>query len=125
MPSHSAQGVKYSLLGLKRAGGRCLEKRILGFNCHEDPLKISTGQVTLEKDYPAKASPMPDLTAFLCALVPGYMGAKRGYVRLRDERGVLLFERADSGIPMHDLASGRSLGDSEVVSILSSLKGER
>ena len=124
VPSHSAQDIKYSLLGLKQAGGHCLEKRILGFNCREDPLKISTGEITLETDYPTKASPMPDLTAFLCALIPEYMGTKRGYVRLKDEKGVLLFERAESGIPMYNLVNGKSLGVWEVVNILSSLKGD-
>ncbi|KAM5348815.1 hypothetical protein ACJ41O_008638 [Fusarium nematophilum] len=123
VPSHSAQDIKYSLLGLKQAGGRCLEKRILGFNCHEDPVKIATGQVTLDDDYPSKACPMPDLTAFLCALIPGYMGSKRGFVQVNDRDGVLLFKPASEGIPMHDLVNGRSLEESDVGEVLASLEG--
>ncbi|SCV61337.1 uncharacterized protein FFFS_15906 [Fusarium fujikuroi] len=42
VPSHTAQSIKYSALGLKKYGGHCIEKRILGFNCNEDPIKIIT-----------------------------------------------------------------------------------
>ncbi|RYC78984.1 hypothetical protein BFJ63_vAg18139 [Fusarium oxysporum f. sp. narcissi] len=104
VPSHTAQSIKYSVLGLKKFGGHCIEKRILGFNCHEEPLMIVTDQVSLEKQYPDKAYPMPDLTSFLCALVPGHMGSKPGYIKVDEqEGGTLLFRKSDKGIRMFDL----------------------
>jgi hypothetical protein len=121
VPSHSAQSTKYSLVGLKHVGGRCLERRVLGFNCHEDPLKIAEKQVTIEKDYPNQSCPMPDLTAFLCALIPGFNGSTLGYARVDDWNGTLIFRRESSGIPMYDMMDTRSLKETEVVATLSSL----
>jgi hypothetical protein len=60
VPSHSAQSTKYSSVGLKQEDGRCLERRVLGSNC-QGRLKIAEKQVTIEKDYPNQACPMPDL----------------------------------------------------------------
>ncbi|KID59388.1 hypothetical protein MAN_10693, partial [Metarhizium hybridum] len=121
VPSHSAQSTKYSLAGLKHEGGRCLERRVLGFNCREDPLKIAGKQVTIEKDYPNQACPMPDLTAFLCALIPGFNGSTLGYAQVDDDNGTLIFRRESSGIPMYDIMDNRSLTETEVVATLSSL----
>ncbi|KAI7764927.1 hypothetical protein ACKAV7_012647 [Fusarium commune] len=99
VPSHTAQSIKYLALGLKKFGGHCIEKRILGFNCHEEPLKIVTNQVSLEQQYSDKAYSMPDLTSFLCALVPGHMGSKPGYIEVDEqEGGTLLFKKSDKGI---------------------------
>lgn len=81
VPSHTAQHVKYSAEGLKEWGGRCLETRMLGFNCREDPLKIATGEVTL-KDHAGKSFSMPDLTAFLCKLIDGFQGTKGGRAKV-------------------------------------------
>ncbi|KAH7160678.1 hypothetical protein EDB81DRAFT_323034 [Dactylonectria macrodidyma] len=121
VPSHTAQGVKYPLSGLKKEGGTCLEKRFLGFNCLEDPLKIATKQVTLEKDYPEKICPMPDLTAFLCALSPGFGGSTLGYAQLDDLDGTFLFRPHDSGIPMYDIAEASSVKEEELVEVMASL----
>ncbi|KAG7424351.1 hypothetical protein Forpi1262_v014518 [Fusarium oxysporum f. sp. raphani] len=41
VPSHTAQSIAYSALGLQRVGGHCIEKRILGFNCREEPSRSS------------------------------------------------------------------------------------
>ncbi|EGU73048.1 hypothetical protein FOXB_16443, partial [Fusarium oxysporum f. sp. conglutinans Fo5176] len=99
VPSHTAQSIKYSALGLKKFGGHCIEKRILGFNCHEEPVNIVTDQVSLEQQYPDKAYPMPDLTSFLCALVPGHMGSKPGYIEVDEQEGdTLLFKKSSKGI---------------------------
>ncbi|KAF5707532.1 RNA polymerase II holoenzyme cyclin-like subunit [Fusarium mundagurra] len=62
VPSHTAQSIKYSALTLKKYGGHCIEKRILGFNCHEDPIKIVINQVSLEQNYPDKTYSMPDIS---------------------------------------------------------------
>ncbi|QLI74647.1 uncharacterized protein G6M90_00g112120 [Metarhizium brunneum] len=121
VPSHAAQSTKYSLAGLKHEGGRCLERRVLGFNCREDPLKIAEKQVTIEKDYPNQACPMPDLTAFLCALIPKFNGATLGYAQVDDDNGALIFRREGSGIPMYDIMDNRTLKETEVVATLSSL----
>ncbi|KAF6517601.1 hypothetical protein HZS61_003162 [Fusarium oxysporum f. sp. conglutinans] len=51
VPSHTVQSIEYSALGLKHAGGQCMEKRILGFNCHQEPVKIVTNQVSIEGQY--------------------------------------------------------------------------
>ncbi|KAG8673510.1 hypothetical protein FPOAC1_006823 [Fusarium poae] len=122
VPSHTAQSIKYSALGLKNAGGHCLEKRILGFNCREDPLKIVTNSVSLEGQYSDKSYPMPDLTAFLCALVPKYMeslGSKVGFIEIdeKDSNGALLFRPSDKGIQMYDLSESTTLTESEVTAI--------
>ncbi|KAF4961018.1 hypothetical protein FGADI_533 [Fusarium gaditjirri] len=99
VPSHTAQSIKYLAIGLKKFGGHCIEKRILGFNCHEEPLKIVTNQVSLEQQYPDKSYSMPDLTSFLCALVPGHMDSKPGYIEVDEqEGGTLLFKKSDKGI---------------------------
>ncbi|KFG84829.1 hypothetical protein MANI_029817 [Metarhizium anisopliae] len=121
VPSQAAQSTKYSLAGLKHEGGRCLERRVLGFNCHEDPLKIAEKQVTIEKDYPNQACTMPDLTAFLCALIPNFNGSTLGYAQVDDDDGALIFRRESSGIPMYDIMDNRTLRETEVVAILSSL----
>ncbi|KID97008.1 hypothetical protein MAJ_07013, partial [Metarhizium majus ARSEF 297] len=121
IPSHSAQNTKYSLAGLEHEGGRGLERRVLGFNCREDPLKIAEEQVTIGKDYPDRACPMPDLTAFLCTLIPGFGGLTLAYVQVDDDNGTLTFRRESSGIPMYDIMENRSLKEAEVVAIFSSL----
>ncbi|KAH8706414.1 hypothetical protein BGZ61DRAFT_388757 [Ilyonectria robusta] len=121
VPSHTAQGVKYPLAGLKKEGGTCLEKRFLGFNCLEDPLKIATRKVTLEQNYPDKICPMPDLTAFLCALSPGFGGSTLGYAQLDDYDGTFIFRPDTSGIPMYDIADASSVTEAELVEVLASL----
>lgn len=123
VPSHSVQNTKYSLAGLKREGGECLGKRILGFNCHQDALKIATKQVTLEKDYPDRHATMPDLSAFLCALIPRYGGSTLRYATVEDLDGTLLFKQSSSGIPMYDLTESKSLGETEVVELFASIVG--
>ncbi|QPC71724.1 hypothetical protein HYE68_002476 [Fusarium pseudograminearum] len=130
VPSHTAQSIKYSALGLKNAGGHCLEKRILGFNCREDPLKIVTNSVSLDGQYSDKAYPMPDLTAFLCALVPEYMesmGSKLGFIEIdeKDSNGALLFRPSDKGIQMYDLSESTTLTESEVTGVFEKIaRGE-
>jgi hypothetical protein len=122
VPSHSAQAVKYNLTSLTRKGGRHLERRILGFNCHEEPLRIASREATLHGDYSSKSSPMPDLTSFMCELQPGFMGAVTGYVRLVHDGSAILFKRDEGGgdgaIPMCDLKSSRELKAWEVEQIL-------
>ncbi|KAF6519915.1 hypothetical protein HZS61_016332 [Fusarium oxysporum f. sp. conglutinans] len=126
VPSHTAQSIKYSALGLKKFGGHCIEKRILGFNCHEEPVKIVTNQVLLEQQYPDKSYSMPDLTSFLCALVPGHMGSKPGYIEVDEqEGGTLLFKKSDKGIPMFDLDGVKELDEEQITTIFESLtRGE-
>jgi inosine-uridine nucleoside N-ribohydrolase len=126
VPSHTAQSIKYSALGLKKFGGHCIEKRILGFNCHEEPVKIVTNQVSLEQQYPDKSYSMPDLTSFLCALVPGHMGSKPGYIEVDEqEGGTLLFKKSDKGIPMFDLDGVKELDEEQITTIFESLtRGE-
>ncbi|KAF4336497.1 hypothetical protein FBEOM_9629 [Fusarium beomiforme] len=118
VPSHTAQSIKYSALGLQRVGGHCIEKRILGFNCHQEPLKIVTNQVSIEGQYLDKFYPMPDLTSFLCALVPGHMGAKPGHIKIDEqEGGTLLFVPSHEGIPMLDLGGVKEVNESDVKNI--------
>ncbi|KAJ0148749.1 Uncharacterized protein HZ326_8701 [Fusarium oxysporum f. sp. albedinis] len=126
VPSHTAQSIKYSALDLKKFGGHCIEKRILGFNCHEEPVKIVTNQVSLEQQYPDKSYSMPDLTSFLCALVPGHMGSKPGYIEVDEqEGGTLLFKKSDKGIPMFDLDGVKELDEEQITTIFESLtRGE-
>ncbi|RKK78836.1 hypothetical protein BFJ69_g5310 [Fusarium oxysporum] len=126
VPSHTAQSIKYSALGLKKFGGHCIEKRILGFNCHEEPVKIVTNQVSLEQQYPDKSYSMPDLTSFLCALVPGHMDSKPGYIEVDEqEGGTLLFKKSDKGIPMFDLDGVKELDEEQITTIFESLtRGE-
>ena len=124
MPSHTAQNFKYPLVGLKQAGGESLAKRFLGFNCHADPLKIATKEVTLEKDYAGTAFGMPDLTSFLIALSPDFeRKAEKVRARVNDSKGVLLFKRARTGILMYDLdvRVPIDMQETEVVDILTSL----
>lgn len=127
VPSHSAQAVKYQLTGLAKEGGPSLEKRILGFNCHEEPLRIASRSVTLQDDYTDKASPMPDLTSFMCELQPGFMGSTPGHVRLVHQGSTLLFERDEGGgegaIPMCDIKDLRELAAWEVDQIWKLLRG--
>ncbi|KAM0554715.1 hypothetical protein ACHAPJ_006786 [Fusarium lateritium] len=119
VPSHTAQAVKYSALGLKLLGGHCLEKRILGFNCREDPINIVTNKVSVEGKYSEQAYSMPDLTAFLCALIPGYMGSTLGFIEVDAENsnGALLFRPSSKGIQMFDLKDSKALKESEVTGI--------
>ncbi|RYC79345.1 hypothetical protein BFJ63_vAg17772 [Fusarium oxysporum f. sp. narcissi] len=126
VPSHTAQSIKYSALGLKKFGGHCIEKRILGFNCHEEPVNIVTDQVSLEQQYPDKAYPMPDLTSFLCALVPGHMGSKPGYIEVDEQEGdTLLFKKSSKGIRMFDLDGVKELHEEKIQEIFESLiRGE-
>ncbi|KAH7173706.1 uncharacterized protein B0J16DRAFT_195830 [Fusarium flagelliforme] len=127
VPSHTAQSIKYSALGLKNAGGHCLEKRILGFNCREDPCKIVTNVVSLDGQYSDKAYAMPDLTAFLCALIPDYMGSKLGFIEVdeKDSNGALLFRPSDKGIQMYDLSGSKTLTESEVTGVFEAIaRGE-
>ncbi|KFA71694.1 hypothetical protein S40288_09980 [Stachybotrys chartarum IBT 40288] len=122
VPSHSAQSIKYSTVGLAEFGGRGLENIILGFNCCECPPKIAAQEVSLNQDHADKQFPMPDLTAFLCALIPdkkaAKIGAKLGYVQVDKKEEVLLFkpwtghepEATDSrAIPLYNLPGGLSL----------------
>ncbi|KAF4447654.1 hypothetical protein F53441_8858 [Fusarium austroafricanum] len=126
VPSHTAQSIKYSALGLKHIGGHCLEKRILGFNCHEDPAKIVTNQVSLEEQYSDKAYSMPDLTAFLCALVPGHMGSKSGFIEVDENAsGTLLFTPSCNGIRMFDMNGPKELDEPQVKKVFESIaRGE-
>ncbi|RYC79589.1 hypothetical protein BFJ63_vAg17527 [Fusarium oxysporum f. sp. narcissi] len=122
VPSHTVQSITYSALGLKRVGGQCIEKQILGFNCHQEPVKIVTNQVSIEGQYSDKFFSMPDLTSFLCALVPGNMGAKPGHIKIDEqESGTLLFVPSHEGIPMFDLGGVTQLNMSDVKRIFDSL----
>ncbi|EXK77963.1 hypothetical protein FOQG_17346 [Fusarium oxysporum f. sp. raphani 54005] len=122
VPSHTAQSITYPALGLQRVGGRCMESRILGFNCREEPLKIVTNQVSVEREYPNKFYTMPDLTSFLCALVPGHMGSESKRIKIEEqEGGTLLFKLSEEGIPIFDLDGDRELKESEVTRIFDSL----
>lgn len=114
VPSHTAQNIKYPLNSLVEEGGRSLERKILGFNCHADPVKIAMEQVTLSRDHAGKASPMPDLTSFLCELQPGYMGAITRYARVVQQGETLLFEPDSAGIPMYDIEKSTELGVHEL-----------
>jgi hypothetical protein len=127
VPSHTAQSIKYSALGLKHIGGHCLEKRILGFNCHEDPLDIVTNEVCLEDKYPDQQYSMPDLTAFLCALLPGFLGSTLGFIEVdeKDSNGALLFRPSDRGIQMFDKSDSQALKESDVIDVFEKLaRGE-
>ncbi|KAM0425388.1 hypothetical protein ACHAPT_009445 [Fusarium lateritium] len=122
VPSHSAQNVQYSLVGLKREGGPTMERRCLGFNCGEEPLKMARSQVSLDQDYPDKTAPMSDLTAFLYALKPGFGNATLGFVQVENQKGTLIFRRSDSGIKMYDLDGRTVYKENEVVDLLNSLE---
>ncbi|KAL2682352.1 hypothetical protein Neosp_006802 [[Neocosmospora] mangrovei] len=124
VPSHSAQNAQYSLVGLKKEGGPTMERRCLGFNCGEEPLKMARDQVSLDNNYPDKTAPMSDLTAFLYALKPGFGDAKQGYVQVENQKGTLIFRRSDSGIKMYDLEAPIKFGADEVVELLDSLEKE-
>lgn len=125
VPTHSAKSIKYAASDLKQAGGSLIERRILGFSCREDPLKIAKGLITLDKNYPDKIVIMPDLTAFICALGLKHIRAETSFVRLNDTDDVLLFEPINPAmdtdstkIPIFDLKADRILGPQEVVDIL-------
>ncbi|KAH7323143.1 hypothetical protein B0I35DRAFT_427188 [Stachybotrys elegans] len=122
VPSQTAQSITYSVLGLQGNGGLRLGKRILGFNCRESPLAIASKNVTIEKNYSDKAYSMPDLTAFLCALVPGYMGCKTGFVEIMAQDETLLLHPSDSGIPIYDMGGSKSLSSSEASGLLWALQ---
>ncbi|KAJ4185137.1 hypothetical protein NW755_008580 [Fusarium falciforme] len=124
VPSHSAQNAQYSLVGLKKEGGPTMERRCLGFNCGEEPLKMARDQVSLDKNYPDRKAPMSDLTAFLYALKPGFGDAKLGYVQVENQKGTLIFRRSDSGIKMYDLEAPIKFEADEVVTLLDSLENE-
>ncbi|KAL6355079.1 hypothetical protein LRP88_11556 [Fusarium phalaenopsidis] len=124
VPSHSAQNARYSLVGLKKEGGPTMERRCLGFNCGEEPLKMARNQVSLDKNYAGRKAPMPDLTAFLYALKPGFGDAKQGYVQVENQKGTLIFRRSDSGIKMYDLEAPIKFEADEVVALLDSLEKE-
>lgn len=119
VPSHTAQSIKYSALGLKHIGGHCLEKRILGFNCREDPIDIVTNKVCLEDKYPDQQYSMPDLTAFLCALVPKSLGSKLGFIQVdeKDSNGALIFKPSGEGIQMFDKSDSQVLEESDVIDV--------
>ncbi|KAM6508388.1 hypothetical protein FALCPG4_018252 [Fusarium falciforme] len=121
VPSHSAQNAQYSLVGLKQEGGPTMERRCLGFNCGEEPLKMARDQVSLDKDYSDRKAPMSDLTAFLYALKPGFGDAKLGYVQVENQKGTLIFRRSDSGIKMYDLEAPIKFEADGVVDLLDSL----
>ncbi|KLO80687.1 uncharacterized protein LW93_8931 [Fusarium fujikuroi] len=122
VPSHTAQSIKYSALGLKKYGGHCIEKRILGFNCHEDPIKIVTNQVSLEQNYPDKAYSMPDLTSFLCALAPDQLGPKLECIEVDEqEGGTLLFKKSGKGIRMLGLDDVQEFKEKKIDQIFESL----
>ncbi|KAJ3469769.1 hypothetical protein MRS44_003834 [Fusarium solani] len=122
VPSHSAQNAQYSLVGLKKEGGPTMERRCLGFNRGEEPLKMARDQVSLDKNYPDRKAPMSDLTAFLYALKPGFGDAKLGYVQVENQKGTLIFRRSDSGIKMYDLEAPIKFEADEVVALLNSLE---
>ncbi|KAI8648916.1 hypothetical protein NCS56_01508500 [Fusarium sp. Ph1] len=124
VPSHSAQNAQYSLVGLKKEGGLTMERRCLGFNCGEEPLKMARNQVSLDKNYADRKAPMSDLTAFLYALKPGFGDTKQGYVQVEDQKGALIFRRSDSGIKMYDLEAPIKFEADEVVALLDSLEKE-
>ncbi|KAJ4309293.1 hypothetical protein N0V84_011584 [Fusarium piperis] len=124
VPSHSAQNVQYSLVGLKKEGGPTMERRCLGFNCGEEPLKMARDEVSLDKNYPDRKAPMSDLTAFLYALKPGFGNAKKGFVQVDNQKGTLIFRRSDSGIKMYDLEAPIKFEADEVVNLLNSLEEE-
>ncbi|KAJ4127287.1 hypothetical protein NW754_013714 [Fusarium falciforme] len=121
VPSHSAQNAQYSLVGLKQEGGPTMERRCLGFNCGEEPLKMARDQVSLDKNYSDRKAPMSDLTAFLYALKPGFGDAKLGYVQVENQKGTLIFRRSDSGIKMYDLEAPIKFEADGVVDLLDSL----
>ncbi|KFA66938.1 hypothetical protein S40285_05740 [Stachybotrys chlorohalonatus IBT 40285] len=136
VPSHTAQSIVYSTVGLWQFGGRCLETRVLGFNVREWPPKIVAGDVTLEKDYANKEYPMPDLTAFLCTLIPEELerfGGRLGFVKLRKQGETILFDQiseeeaqkvGSKAIPIYDIPEKKHLGKEEVVSLLNILGRE-
>lgn len=92
-------------MNLQINGVQLLKKRILGFNCQEDAREIAAGRVTLSDVYPLMEFSMPDLTSVLCALKPEWMEHSMRYVRIKDDNGVLLFEKASKGIPICDLTT--------------------
>lgn len=108
VPSHSAQHQKYSFATSQINGVELLKKRILGFNCQEDPHKIAANEVVLSHESPQTEFSMPDLTSIRCALKPEDMERHICYVRVKYKEGVLLFEKvrkAREGIRMCDLTT--------------------
>lgn len=110
VPSQSAQAIKYYLWDLMQEGGRSLETKVLGYNLGKEPLEIARREVTLNNYDTAS---MPDLTTILLALC--CISADVSHVRLREEEGVLIFERAEDGIPMFDLVDEKSLKFSDLL----------
>lgn len=65
VPSDTTRQVVYEAVDLA-SKSPILCKRILGFNCHQEPANIVSGQVGVEF-LDGKWFPMPDLTALICA----------------------------------------------------------
>ncbi|KFA71018.1 hypothetical protein S40288_10414 [Stachybotrys chartarum IBT 40288] len=131
VPSHTAQNIVYAAAGLAQFGGSGLENRVLGFNVREPAQRIAAGEVTLKNC--GHSCPMPDLTTFLCTLVPEELakyGGRAGFVKVRKEGGTVFFhqiseeeaQRAGSkAIPIYDIPQQKFLSQGEVMALLESL----
>lgn len=79
---------------------------------------------------------MPDLTAFLCTLIPEELerfGGRLGFVKLRKQGETILFDQiseeeaqkvGSKAIPIYDIPEKKHLGKEEVVSLLNILGRE-
>lgn len=70
---------------------------------------------------------MPDLTAFLCALVPNSLGPKLGFIQVdeKDSNGALIFKPSDEGIQMFDKSDSQVLTESDVIDVFEKIaRGE-
>jgi hypothetical protein len=131
VPSHTAQNIVYSAAGLAQFGGRCLENRVLGFNVREPAQKIAAEEVTV-KDC-RHGYPMPDLTTFLCSLVPEELakyGGRAGFVKVRKQGGTFVFDQiseeeaqkaGSKAIPIYDIPQKKHLSQEEVMALLKKL----
>lgn len=119
IPADSTKRVKYALAGLC-GGNSPLGKRCLGFNCRVDPMKLATGEVTVD-DFHDKSYTMPDLTAFLCGFLDDFAGSSLAYASLVDTSGTLILELRTSGIRVCKIDEDISLGEREILHVLSTL----
>ncbi|KAI1169847.1 hypothetical protein F4777DRAFT_162423 [Nemania sp. FL0916] len=119
VPAETAKSVKYALSGLDHET-LSLGTRCLGFNCRVDPMKIATGEVTVN-DFPGEAYPMPDLTALLCFFQDGFASSTLVYARLVETNGSWILKRENSGIRVFEVDRELSLGERNILDILSTL----
>ncbi|KAI0098190.1 hypothetical protein GGR51DRAFT_538526 [Nemania sp. FL0031] len=119
VPSETTKRVKYALAGLSHDDAS-LGRRCLGFNCRVEPMKLATGEVTVN-DFHDKKYLMPDLTAFLCAFQDGFAGSTLANATLVDIGGSLILRHEESEIRVYEIDKDILIGEREILDIISKL----